>query len=121
MSQPSARAARATATERAWLDVPFGEKDAAKALGARWDPSARRWYDPRPVTAGLQRWAALPDVPDLLPGGGPDLRLGPVRGPHPFHLLVHQRPDLRLTARLGASPPDDHPPGGFRLRGLWRG
>ena len=68
MPQPSARTAPATATERAWLDVPFGEKDAAKALGARWDPSARRWHDPRPVTADLQRWAALPEVPDLLPG-----------------------------------------------------
>lgn len=68
MSQPSARSAPASATARAWLDVPFGDKDAAKALGARWDPSARRWYDPRPVTAELQPWVALPDVPDLLPG-----------------------------------------------------
>ncbi len=53
---------------RAWLDVPFSEKDQAKAHGARWDPAAKRWYDPRPPTAGLQPWAALPDVPDLLPG-----------------------------------------------------
>jgi len=53
---------------RAWLDVPYAEKDQAKTLGARWDPQARRWYDPRPPTAGLDRWAHLPDVPDLLPG-----------------------------------------------------
>lgn len=53
---------------RAWLDVPFSEKDQAKAYGARWDPTAKRWYDPRPTTAGLQRWTALPDVPALLPG-----------------------------------------------------
>jgi hypothetical protein len=52
---------------RAWLDVPFAEKDAAKALGARWDPQAKRWYDPRPPTTGLVRWASLPEVPDLLP------------------------------------------------------
>jgi hypothetical protein len=51
-----------------YLDVPYAEKDEAKALGARWDPAAKRWFDPRPPTAGLQRWAALPDVPDLLPG-----------------------------------------------------
>lgn len=51
-----------------WLDVPFGEKDEAKALGARWDPAAKRWYAPRPGMTALQRWAALPDVPDLLPG-----------------------------------------------------
>lgn len=68
MGQSSARIASTTTTYRAWLDVPFGEKDVAKAHGARWDPAARRWYDPRPVTAELQRWAALSDVPDLLPG-----------------------------------------------------
>jgi hypothetical protein len=55
------------------LDVPFGEKDQAKAAGARWDPTAKRWYDPRPAATGqarpeLQTWAALPEVPDLLPG-----------------------------------------------------
>jgi hypothetical protein len=53
---------------RVYLDVPYAEKDEAKTHGARWDSTARRWYDPRPMTPGLQRWAALPDVPDLLPG-----------------------------------------------------
>jgi len=48
--------------------VPYAEKDEAKALGARWDPQARRWYDPRPPTTGLDRWTALPDVPQVLPG-----------------------------------------------------
>ncbi len=52
-------------TQKTWLDVPFSEKDEAKALGARWDPSAKRWYAPRPGMTELQRWAALPD---LLPG-----------------------------------------------------
>ena len=53
---------------RVYLDVPYSEKDQAKQAGARWDPKARRWYDPRPDTPALQRWAARPDVPDLLPG-----------------------------------------------------
>lgn len=61
-------APRPTSRARVWLDVPYAEKDEAKALGARWDPQVKRWYDPRPVTQGLDRWAALPDVPDLLPG-----------------------------------------------------
>ena len=56
------------AITRIWLDVPFGEKDEAKAQGARWDPGARRWYAPRAGMAGLASWMALPDVPDLLPG-----------------------------------------------------
>ncbi|MGI8816112.1 MAG: DUF5710 domain-containing protein [Pseudonocardia sp.] len=58
---------------RAWLDVPFAEKDEAKRLGARWDPAAKRWHDPRPGRAGqprpeLARWVARVAVPDLLPG-----------------------------------------------------
>lgn len=30
-----------------YLNVPFPEKDQAKALGARWDAIARRWYIPQ--------------------------------------------------------------------------
>ncbi|WP_209314277.1 DUF5710 domain-containing protein [Streptomyces bohaiensis] len=56
------------AAERLWLDVPFAEKDMAKAAGARWDPAARRWYAPRPGMADLLRWAAGAEVPELLPG-----------------------------------------------------
>ncbi len=33
---------------RTYLDVPYADKDAAKAAGARWDPTAKRWYDPPP-------------------------------------------------------------------------
>lgn len=55
-------------TGRVWLDVPYSDKDTAKQLGARWDAVEKRWYDPRPPTAGLERWAALPEVPELLPG-----------------------------------------------------
>ncbi|WP_423464241.1 DUF5710 domain-containing protein [Promicromonospora sp. MS192] len=54
--------------DRIWLDVPFAEKDEAKELGARWSPDAKRWFAPRPGMTRLERWAALPDVPDLLPG-----------------------------------------------------
>lgn len=53
---------------RHWLDVPFSENSQAKACGARWDPAARRWYAPRPGIPGLERWAAQPDLPALLPG-----------------------------------------------------
>ncbi|SFE11951.1 hypothetical protein SAMN04487819_10829 [Actinopolyspora alba] len=54
--------------ERHWLDVPFAEKDEAKALGARWDPRAKRWYAPREGMSALRRWEAQPEVPELLPG-----------------------------------------------------
>jgi hypothetical protein len=55
-------------TGRIWLDVPFNEKDKAKAAGARWDPAAKRWYAPQPGMTALEPWAAQPDVPTLLPG-----------------------------------------------------
>ncbi|MGL5824010.1 MAG: DUF5710 domain-containing protein [Nocardioides sp.] len=54
--------------DRVWLDVPYAEKDDAKAAGARWDPQARRWFAPRPGVGDLARWAALPALPTLLPG-----------------------------------------------------
>lgn len=52
--------------ERIWLDVPYADRDAAKAAGARWDPAARAWHaGPRADLAALARWAPLPV---LLPG-----------------------------------------------------
>lgn len=54
-------------TMKLWLDVPYAEKGEAKSLGAKWDPSARRWYAPAPLPK-LKRWRARPDLPELLPG-----------------------------------------------------
>lgn len=68
MVEQRGRASARHGVERVYLDVPYAEKDEAKALGARWDQAARRWFDPSPPTAALQRWAARLDVPDLLPG-----------------------------------------------------
>ena len=62
------RHAGAGVGSRLYLDVPYAEKDSAKALGARWDPAAKRWFDPSPPTAGLERWAARAPVPDVLRG-----------------------------------------------------
>jgi hypothetical protein len=68
VQQPARPAAQTASSGRSYLDVPYAEKDAAKAAGARWDPTARRWYAPRGSTPGLQRWAARPEVPEVLPG-----------------------------------------------------
>jgi hypothetical protein len=42
--------------QQPWLDVPYAEKDEAKAAGALWDWRAKRWYAPRPGMAALTRW-----------------------------------------------------------------
>lgn len=44
-------------TQRVWLDVPYAEKDRAKAAGARWDRRARSWYAPKGAERdGLAEW-----------------------------------------------------------------
>jgi hypothetical protein len=57
-----AMAMTAAPARRAWLDVPFADKDRAKALGARWDPAARSWYAPRLGMPGFSHWERLPEL-----------------------------------------------------------
>nr|WP_269810284.1 DUF5710 domain-containing protein [Kineosporia rhizophila] len=58
------------------MDVPFDEKDQAKAAGARWDTGRRSWYAPRPGMGELERWTAAEPLPDLLPGEDRSLGAG---------------------------------------------
>ncbi len=47
-------------TERVYIDVPFREKDAAKALGARWDRRQQAWYVPSGMAYSVfSRWPRL--------------------------------------------------------------
>lgn len=49
--------------ERHYLNVPFKEKDAAKALGARYDPESRRWWvRPDVDLSAFARWNQLPSM-----------------------------------------------------------
>ncbi|MDF2977763.1 MAG: hypothetical protein K0S40_2491 [Actinomycetospora sp.] len=59
-----------TREQQPWLDVPFGEKDEAKAAGARWDWRAKRWYAPQPGMPELARWLPGQRTPaeDPVPG-----------------------------------------------------
>ncbi len=34
---------------KSYLNVPYAEKDAAKALGAKWDPAKKKWYVPKNI------------------------------------------------------------------------
>lgn len=38
---------------KVFLKVPYAEKDAAKALGARWDATQKKWYVPPGVDVQL--------------------------------------------------------------------
>jgi len=42
-----------------FLNVPYAEKDEARALGARWNPGRKRWYLPAGVAPEpFQKWLA---------------------------------------------------------------
>ena len=58
--------AETKAAERAYLAVPFSEKDEAKAAGAKWDRKAKSWYAPEGVDGDkLAKWAISPEnTPD---------------------------------------------------------
>ena len=64
------------------LKTPFAEKDEAKALGARWDPTRKCWYvqDPKDL-APFRRWmtedAEAGAAP--APAAGRAMAAGPVR------------------------------------------
>lgn len=54
-----------------FLTVPYAEKDAAKALGARWNPTRRRWYVPDGVaTEPFAKWCDGAPVHEAGPGTG---------------------------------------------------
>ncbi len=54
------------------LNVPYAEKDEAKALGARWNPKKKSWYVPDGQSAeAFARW--LPKA------GAPAAEAGPAR------------------------------------------
>jgi hypothetical protein len=63
---------------RLYLDVAYAEKDEAKRLGARWDPTMRAWYVPAGVSpSAFARWLdpqpSRPAQPSPTPAisGGP--------------------------------------------------
>lgn len=44
-----------------YIDVAYKDRDTAKRLGARWDPSVKRWYcPPGSVLAKAYGWRKVP-------------------------------------------------------------
>jgi len=53
------------APRRVYINVPFGEKEQVKALGAKWDKERRSWYVPEELGAGaaekvFAKWMEVP-------------------------------------------------------------
>ena len=69
------------ASDRIDLNCPFAEKDQARALGAHWDPAAKKWYvsaDQQDVRAFV-RWLppAIASAVRALPPGPPPIATKP--------------------------------------------
>ena len=73
-----------------YLNVPFRDKDSAKALGARWDPARRQWYVPD--GRELSQFSAW------LPQGIDDAPLA--AGPEPACLVPAPPAGIRLSQLL---------------------
>ncbi|OAI02326.1 hypothetical protein A1353_16160 [Methylomonas methanica] len=54
------------ADAKTYLNVPYAEKDAAKALGARWDAAVKKWYVPANKDMALfAKWQTESSVAQL--------------------------------------------------------
>jgi len=60
------------AKPRTYLDVPYAQKDEAKAAGARWDRREKAWYIPEGAEAQkLARWAKKDEAKAIVPERDP--------------------------------------------------
>ncbi len=53
--------------ERTWLQVPYSEKDEAKALGARWDKGQKAWFVETQDLSAFQKWIKTTPEPTKEP------------------------------------------------------
>jgi Domain of unknown function (DUF5710) len=54
-------------SNRVYLNVPYAEKDAAKQLGARWDPKTKQWFITSELPSdSFDRWLPIP-IDDAAP------------------------------------------------------
>ena len=52
---------------KTYLNVPYAEKDAAKALGARWDAAMKKWYAPNTADMALfTKWVGESAIPTAI-------------------------------------------------------
>lgn len=80
---------------RTYLNVPYAQKDAAKALGARWDASVKKWYVPSGKDLALFSQWQLSEPPGL-PGVN-------VSASKPARALKNETAQGRLTLPADSS------------------
>ncbi|MCX7097861.1 MAG: DUF5710 domain-containing protein [Methylococcales bacterium] len=92
------------ADTKTYLNVPFAQKDAAKALGARWDPAAKKWYVPADKDLALfAQWQGQSDA-----AAAPTTKPTPAKAkPDPAAGVMTYATDKNFVAYDGDTPPWD--------------
>jgi hypothetical protein len=97
-----------------YLNVPFVEKDEAKALGARWDVDKKRWYVPSNKDVTLfAKWRTEAGVPETNPEAKSMSRSKPIPGKSGFlanttdKAMMTYPADKNFVAYDGDEPPWD--------------
>lgn len=82
---------------KTYLNVPYAQKDAAKALGARWDAASKKWYVPAGVDIMLfSQWRLQSlSLDEKLPASGKNSVGG----------VTTQASDKNFVAYDGEEPP----------------
>ncbi len=82
--QQQAQASTQQKAEREYINVPYKEKDEAKALGARWDRQQQSWYVPAGVdTAPFSKWEQGAATAAVVPEVAPQAAQGQEQGQKP--------------------------------------
>lgn len=88
---------------KVYLNVPFAEKDAAKALGARWDPAHKKWYiSPTLALAPFAAW-----LEDAAPSAASKPAVKSNKSGVQAGRVVTPAADLHFVAYNGDAPPWD--------------
>ncbi len=94
-----------------YLNVPYAEKDQAKALGARWDPQRKSWYVPEgKAIEPFARW-----TPESPANGAVAMKATPTiplttkltRGKSATTVAITQPTDPQFVPYSGDEPPWD--------------
>lgn len=97
------------AESKTYLNVPYAKKDAAKALGARWDPAQKKWYVPSNKDISLfAQWQTQDATPNSSVASGAGSASPIKKSPSTTHAgsgVITYAADENFVAYSGDEPP----------------
>ncbi|WP_428355100.1 DUF5710 domain-containing protein [Methyloprofundus sp.] len=87
-------------TSKTYLNVSYAEKDAAKALGARWDANKKKWYVPENLdTSVFSKWHT--------DSASATAKTKKITNSNPLTGIITHAKDANFVAYSGDKPPWD--------------